>query len=521
MATDILIRSADFAGSRVTVNGRTYPILKDQRYAAPDEVLAALTSARIPWAPYGVRPIPPGSILLPASYHGPRVVMVNGEAFLMPKGVVFEPPAYVMEALRNSGVAYARAPKALTPRPPTILNAAASTAGWSSTSAAVLSNKATAVPHPSGRTSTLNIKTLAGDSFAGARTTAIPAGLRLADMAMIDLWAYWDGSNGSISIRFTSDNFASNGKTFDFAWPGQLHKGWNLLRVAPDDDGSTSPSNATWTVAGGFLDTDVINGIEVRVSTNQAADTEIGVADIGFHRAAPTKGAFILGFGEFGQDSVVNDALPILNAAGIRAYWNGDTDLIQNAGNAQTLARRWYGAGMELGTQGFNHPDYTANPTALGPDYDAAKAIHLGLGLPRGIDYFTYPLSANDDATDAQLAGRVRFAKSGWNWRIRPNQYNAGPKLIGTGAVALGQKTRTQMLKEVDAAIKYGHTNVGYTHGLVAGGDGVSKPGDQNYTYANDYKALVAYLVEKRDAGLIDILSPGQFMAMWDEVFGS
>lgn len=390
--------------------------------------------------------------------------------------------------------------------------------GWAGQSAAVLSNGTYPVPHPSGATQGLAMKALAADTFVAARSTNVPANFKLSDAYAVGMWVYWNAGNGSVELRFTSDNFATKTKTFSWSWSGQLHVGWNLLTVRPGDT-TTTPNGNQWTVAGGFTDADTVNGVEVRLNTNGAADTEVMFGGIVYWSARPDVGAVQLGFDRLGEASVPQLALPILKAAGIKGYWAGDAFLIDGNTNALTYLKQVYAEGWDAISQGSPvnvnaHPDYTTDTARLSTDFDAAQAIFRKQGLYRGSELFSYPLSANNATTDAILAAKgVPMARSGWAWAIHTNEYNAGPKLIGHGAINLGGKTLAQAKLAVDQAVIYGLTINLFTHGLVAGGTGTTPPADTLVWYANDYQALVDYIVAYRKQGLLDTDSPTEWLA--------
>ena len=401
---------------------------------------------------------------------------------------------------------------AARPARPVVVNPASDTTGWVAQSAGVLTAKTFPVAHPSGQTSGLSLKALSGDTFVAARTWTYPSGFKLSQAYLLGLWVYVDTAPGSIVLRFSSDNFVSKTKQFSWAYPGQLHPGWNLLTVNPAGTSATNPGGASWSVAGGFLDTDTINGMEVQLTTSGSADVEIYLGGLFYHAAKPTRGAVILGFDKYGEASIPQVALPIMTAAGIKGYWAGDANLIENAGNSLTYLRQVYDAGWDAITQGKNHPDYTqpASKAVLAADIDYARGVMRSLGFTRSLMHFSYPLSANDAETDAILAS---MARSGWAWQIHPNEFNTGPKLLGHGATNIGGKTLTAVKQMVDAAVYYGTTLSLFTHGVVAGGDGTTPPADPLYWYQNDFQALVDYLVAYREQGVLDIDNPTQWLA--------
>ena len=398
---------------------------------------------------------------------------------------------------------------AARPHLPNTIIKPTSLTGITANSAAVLSFKAAPAPHPDGRTDFLAIKCLAADTFCGGRTFVIPANFKLADAYLVGMWVYWDAANGSVSLRFTSDGFASKNKTFSWSWSGQLHRGWNLLTVNPSGDATTNPGGTSWTVAGGFLDSDVVNAIEVQVGTNGAADTEIFVGEVFYHSAKPTRGTVCFGFDQIGQQNIVTYALPIFEKYGVKGYWAGDANLIQNPGNPRNYLQAVYDRGWDAINQGFLHPDYSANPSQLATDIVPSRQIFRDL-FPRAAELFSYPLSANNAATDQILADAgVPMARSGWSWAVHPNEFNLGPKLIGHGAVNIGGKTLTQVKALVDYWDYYGLIGFPFAHDIIPGGDGTTPPADTQQWYANDLDALFAYILGKG----MNMDSPTQLLA--------
>lgn len=512
MPTDILIDPSAYRPRAVTVNGTSYELVKGKRYTAPDAVIGALNSAAVPYQLFTSSIIPVGQVRIPTSYKGPTRVMVNGKRVDLPKGVAFTPSALQISALAASSIPYERGETFRQTALPIPMLKPTSTTGAASNSGAVISYKAAPVPHPDGRTSFVAIKTLAADTFSGARWTALAASIKLQDVALVGMWVYWSGQQGSVALRFTSDAFGGKSKTFSWAWSGQLHQGWNLLTVAPGASQAMTPGNVGWTVGGGFLDSETVNGIEVQVNTNGGADTEIFLGDVFYHTRTPTRGAVCFGFDAFGEASIPNLALPILAKYGVKAYWAGDANLIDTPTNARAMAEQWYAAGHDLITQGYNHVDYTSggNAALIGADYRKAQAVHRALGFKRGLGLFSYPLSANNDATDAALAAEgVVMARSGWAWGIHPNEFNNGPKLIGHGAVNLGGRNIATARGIIDHAKLYGITMFPFCHGLTAGTGGGPAPADTLKWYADDWDGLIAYAIAQD----VDVVGPTQWLA--------
>lgn len=397
---------------------------------------------------------------------------------------------------------------------PTVLNPCTVLANFTVASNITQSIKVYPATAPSGRTTGLSLSKPTTGTFGGSRTAVLPANFKLNEVALVGMWVYWSADAGSVSIRFSSDAFATKRREFSWAYSGQLHKGWNLLTVNPNGDGTTEPNGATWVVTGAQAIDEVINGIQISISTANGVATEIFVDSIFAHTTTPTRGCVSMGFDRFGEASIPNMALPILAQAKITGYWAGDANLIDGNTNAYQYCRQVYAFGWDVISQGKNHPDYVSvGATQLGADFDYGVGVFTRQGFLRALNLFSYPLSSNDVSTDAMLASKgVVMARSGWSWWVHPNEYNAGPKLIGHGAVNIGGKTLAQAKKYVDTAVTYGVYISIFCHGLTAGGNGGTPPADTLLWYQNDYQSLVDYIVAYRDQGVLDTDSPTQYL---------
>lgn len=397
-------------------------------------------------------------------------------------------------------------------RPETSIVQVATASGWVSNSAIQISVAEYPKIAPNGRASGLRLVTNAADTFAEARCVTDVTSFTLGTPRLVCLWVYWpDGQSGNIGIRFTSDAFASKTRTFTFAYPGQVHAGWNLLVVDPDDDGTTSPNNSTWASAGGMTTSETVNGVAIQLNNTGGSTSAITayIASVHSMSAGISRGAILIGFDQISEASIASTALPIMKAEGFAGYHAGDGDLM--TGTAADRLDFLYDAGWDVIQQGIGHIDYAANIGALESDFDAARAILQSRGWTRALDFFAYPYSANSEATDAILADRgVRMARSGKAWTIRSSKWGH-PKLIGHGAVNIGGKTLTTVKKLVDKAANYGETISLYAHGITAGGDGTTPPADQLYWYVNDFQSLITYISGYVSAGNLECMSPSEW----------
>ena len=411
---------------------------------------------------------------------------------------------------------YQRVPAA----PATILKQNNNNAGYSAVGSITVTTEAyPSVPYPGGPSSGLSMSVAAGVQFGSAMTAVKP--FKLSEVALVGLRFYWPSDQaGSLIIAFSSDGFVSKRREFSISYSGQISNRWNTETVRPDDDGSTSPNNGTWGVTGGQAIDETIT--HMRMSISRSAGQAAGVpakvyASQSFtHIAVPTKGAVQMGFDAFGEASIVQLALPILQAAGFKGYHAGDTNLV--VGSAGADLDTLYAAGWDVISQGgttqasitpgSGHSNFASNPSYLSPDIDAFRLV-WDVRFPRCRNLFAYPNSAeNDTVNDIALSKGIQIARSGWGWALHPDEYGAGPKLLGHGGINMGGKTLTQMKRFVDMCVRYGVTINCYVHGLVAGGDGTAPPADTLKWFANDYQALVAYILAYVQAGLLDCDPP-------------
>ncbi len=420
--------------------------------------------------------------------------------------IVIRPHA--IQAVR-AGVALRR----VTPAPiaPALTPTVLAYQGFSNVSGNTVTNGATfRTAHASGRTTGLRIQKPTA-SFSGARTTTIETvGFKLSDFAVVGFDIDGIVSSGSITLRFSSDNFVAKRREFTWVYPNYYINGWQRLTVRPDDDGTTAEGGGVWTVIGGQAIDEPINAVQITMSTAANVSMEAYVDRVFGFAAVPTRGAVLLGFSSFGEASIVDSAMPILAQYGITSYWAGDGDVAELP-NAGALLQTWYDAGHDIIQSGRNHVDYVANPTLLAPDYNQTRAYFISRGWLRAIDHFVMPFSTSDANTEGILKGLgVRMAKGIGKASLKPNEINLNFKLIGHGGQNIGGMLRANALRLIDQAAMNGTVVNIFAHGVVPGGDGTSFPADTNFIYANDLIAICARMAYWRALGKLDTPSPSQ-----------
>lgn len=370
------------------------------------------------------------------------------------------------------------------------------TAAWVAASGVSVNNAAAfAKTHPSGRTSgTLLTKNPVSGTFGGARRATDP--FKLSDFKLIGLDVLPSILGGSVSIRFSSDNFATKRVEYSWPFPAQLYSdNWNRLTARVLADTSGIDPNGGWTFTGGMTMDETINSIQISISTTANAAATLAIDNVLLFEKTPTKGVVMFGFDRFEDASIPSLALPIAQAQGIRPYAAGDTNKIPNPSANWSSVKQLFDAGWPIFSQGPDHKDYvTAGAAQLTTDVAVSRAALTAAGFTNALDYFAYPFSSNNLATDAALlAAGFKFASTGIGWNGHPNEFNAGYKLIGQGRQNIGGMTLTQVQRLIDRAVQYGVVVDLFCHGLVAGGNGGAAPADPLLWYANDWRDAIIY----------------------------
>lgn len=389
----------------------------------------------------------------------------------------------------------------------------AGNSGWSNASSTtVQSAVAYTKPHPSGRTTgTILTKNPNSATFNGAKNTGVPGGFKLSDYLLVGVDVLPNFVAGSIVLSFSSDNFATKRVEFSFPYPSQFYNGdWNRLTVRTGADGTIDPNGGTWSAFGGMLMTETINEVRVSASTTANDACSINVDKVFAFSATPVRGVVMFGFDRYEDTSLPAIALPLAQKYGVTCYAAGDSGKVADRGVNWASVKQLHDAGWPILSQGPDHKNYvTAGAVQLATDVAISRATFQSVGLTNALDYFAYPLSANNAATDAALlAAGFKMASTGIAWNGHPNEYNMGFKLIGQGRQNIGGMTLTQVKRLIDRAAIYGVIVDLFCHGLTAGGDGTTPPADPLLWYANDWDALIAYAMGYRAAGRIDITNP-------------
>jgi hypothetical protein len=173
----------------------------------------------------------------------------------------------------------------------------------------------------------------------------------------------------------------------------------------------------------------------------------------------PAKGAVLFGFDRYEDTSIGLLALPIAQELGITCYAAGDTDKVVGLGAAWTRVKALHDAGWPILSQGPDHKNYVSvGAPQLAIDYPISRNALQSVGLTNALDFFAYPFSSNNAATDAVLlAAGCKWASTSIAWNNHPNEFNLGFKLVGTARVNIGGMTVAQVKLLIDRAAHLRH----------------------------------------------------------------
>lgn len=211
----------------------------------------------------------------------------------------------------------------------------------------------------------------------------------------------------------------------------------------------------------------------------------------------------MIGADGFGTASHSSYLRPALSSRGFNGYIAGDGNLATGASSSLST---WYAAGNDVISQGMNHTDYAANPSLLSGDYDTARGIIDGLGFTRASKWFAYPVGGINESTIATLDGKgVLAARASNHPKITISELG-NSDFTHIGSHGSDQKTSAQMKAWVDDAI------LGGTGMMIFGHDFVASPSLSTETSIASFDIFLDYVKTKRDAGLIDVITPQDFI---------
>lgn len=370
------------------------------------------------------------------------------------------------------------------------------------------------------------LKVLAGanDSSTGSATVRVKIPTTSLT-SKLELWVYLPEQSAGyvqLNVYYSSDVPAdppstrpSNRRSINLGSDMLQYGSWFPITLGVGTNAyysQVSPSGSPWSNTG-TPDGSTINYLEIEypIDTSTPATERYFLVD---QVAANGKGRpmVMLGFdgipdnnSSYDGGAMVGKTRALFDQFGLRGYIAQDGNNINSTN--QSIHDALYARGWDIVQQGMQHTNYQTYPGNLATDIQTARAILQSYGYTRALDFIMYPFNARSltvDSAAAQNGMRAQreFRKPGFVVSSLGRQ-----NLFRLGSYDAGQKTAVQMQAWVDDAIAKGEIINIYTHIMR------TTAGSSTETTYSEYATFLAYVAAKYYAGLIDIVTPSEFLA--------
>jgi len=311
-----------------------------------------------------------------------------------------------------------------------------------------------------------------------------------------------------IQLDFSSDGFSAKYAFYRFD-VNFLKPGWNYLTVHPSTDANTAISSAgtpnTWQFIGGELLTNTFTGVRVQF-VNMSGYTVYCAGVVINNRSRPN----VMMMFDDGWLSQYTEAYAYMKTVGLRGAiacvpaFIG-LGLYMSVAQYQTL----YDAEWDITNHTLNHTVLTGIADELiRSEVKGGRDFLYSKGWNRAADLLIYPETFNDlnVQTVSQSVGAT-FGRGAIR-RTAPTAPYGLDNPMSVGGATLSNVTLAKAKSFVDGAILTGESLIIYGHEILGsnnpGGLGGTPPATPTQWYRDDFRALVDYIVLKRNQGLID-----------------
>jgi len=305
--------------------------------------------------------------------------------------------------------------------------------------------------------------------------------------------------NSSVESRFSVNATGVSGSNATISWNrNELNNGWNeLVANIPNGNVSRVGGIAAWTFSGTTTDFNTpMQSMSLDLSGQGVGDFWFDSLEFG----AYTRPNVVIGFDAVDSNHVAT-VMPYMRNYGMVGYiaLQGGSFNSPITANSQAL----YDNGWDIIGHTVTHARLGDLTTAqqiideVQPNLDAISAA----GWPRGIKHFAYPQSSFSDLAVATLGSMgLHSARAGTSPFISMSQYGwLNPHLHGS--LEMNNLTSLAQAKDrIDDAIILGVSINIFGHQIGAVADSLT------WTTA-DFEALMDYIYQKKQQGLIDTLS--------------
>jgi peptidoglycan/xylan/chitin deacetylase (PgdA/CDA1 family) len=334
--------------------------------------------------------------------------------------------------------------------------------------------------------------------------------------------AGFPASGGYISMGVSKDNFSTSSMTWVASNNTQYRPNGLLFMTIGRGMSGTGQNGEhpgqQWAKVGVISQDDVFNSLKIElVGLSGVTVRLLGV----FNGRQAHKGSVILGFDD-GLISQYDYGYQAAKAVGIPLTIALPNSYINTEGYiSKAQADEMYNSGL-VDFVGHTRAHFVL--TGLTTN-DATYQLqdnknYISKNYPRGAQCMVYPENQYNASVRA-LARRAgwRYARSINTQYIRASRYGMDDRM-SMGGKTLSAATVQNCTRVIDAVIATGQTVWLYGHNILGSnnpaGTGGAPPAIGTDWYKDDWDALVAYVAQKRDAGLLNAMSWSQFERMID-----
>jgi hypothetical protein len=171
-----------------------------------------------------------------------------------------------------------------------------------------------------------------------------------------------------------------------------------------------------------------------------------------------------------------------------------------------------------------NMRDTVTDPSQARADMRATRAALRNFGLTRGVDIWVWNNNAyNKMLMDAAASVGITMGRAGQSERPVFQRHVGTPtayEMLRIGSIGFDDRPLSDMTPQVEYAIRAGGDLHLYWHQFAPGGSSTTRPSVVNpgnygsglFTYTAAFSAFAAWLRARQLEGLIDVMSPSQYV---------
>lgn len=339
----------------------------------------------------------------------------------------------------------------------------------------------------------------------------------LVKSGRVGLWVYVEDYTKLASI---TPKISLNGtayaegffQSYTFADADKAYNGWHFIGFDANATGGIG-ADYTGVYTTGNWATQTLQNVKITINQNSADPCNIY---IGKWLADWNRKAKLMIIADDGYASWFSRAVPLLNSLNLKSAASIIAAQIGLNSTWATLSqiRNSYDKGHDLVTHGATALSSLADAAAIRADISLNRDFLKNNGFTRSLDYYVYPngvyqLSAGDATIKNILISEGFKAARG---TTNPRQYRtpdrpADAKWLMPVLGVSGATAPSAITGYIDKLITYGGVGSLMYHDIVLSGGTTATTRN-----LSDFKDEMVYLAQKQDAGLIDVITPSEFI---------